>query len=449
MERVAATTRPMPRTTPVVTERGRFALPVLSMRPDRTAGQAALVILLGVAFAGIVFAQLGPGGDGRAVASGASPSPAASAAAGPRPPRRDGAVVVVADAGRGQPDAGHHARSDRGSPAPSTSAPATYTVQRGDTLSGIAAEYGTTWQVLAELNDIKNPSALRVGRSWTCPADASPLLTQGWQPRQYEVMNPPALTSVIRVPQRGQGCPPLSWTARKSRTCFSNVGGTRSRRMRRPRQRLARRPIERVDLLGREARPLPEGEQAGRVQDLVAVGVADPGHERLVPEQVLELARMALDPFSPDVERQVRAVRVGTLLVCAEAGDRSLDAGRAQVDLAHLGLVAVADLGGCGIGRQPRRSVGPAAASGGPARRGPKPQTTAVFDGSAAPGGASCRRPVSIGLMAIASRSRSISRNLPRRRIARTPGRPSPQLRPACRGPPRGPASSSTRSIVR
>jgi nucleoid-associated protein YgaU len=47
-------------------------------------------------------------------------------------------------------------------PAPST-APATYTVKRGDTLSGIAAVYGTTWKVLAELNDIKDPSALRVG----------------------------------------------------------------------------------------------------------------------------------------------------------------------------------------------------------------------------------------------------------------------------------------------
>ena len=43
-------------------------------------------------------------------------------------------------------------------------------------------------------------------------------------------MKPPAVTSVIRVPQRGHGWPPLSWTARKSRTCFSNVGGTRSRR---------------------------------------------------------------------------------------------------------------------------------------------------------------------------------------------------------------------------
>ena len=50
------------------------------------------------------------------------------------------------------------------------------------------------------------------------------------------------------------------------------------------------------------------------VQDLVAVGVADPGHERLVAEQVLELARMPPDPLAPDIERQRGIVGVGTLL---------------------------------------------------------------------------------------------------------------------------------------
>ena len=46
--------------------------------------------------------------------------------------------------------------------APSGAA-TTYTVRRGDTLSGIAATYGTTSKVLAQLNHIKNPAALRVG----------------------------------------------------------------------------------------------------------------------------------------------------------------------------------------------------------------------------------------------------------------------------------------------
>lgn len=39
-----------------------------------------------------------------------------------------------------------------------------YTVKKGDTLSGIAAKYGTTYQNLAKINGIKNPSLIRVGQ---------------------------------------------------------------------------------------------------------------------------------------------------------------------------------------------------------------------------------------------------------------------------------------------
>ncbi len=41
---------------------------------------------------------------------------------------------------------------------------ATYTVQYGDTLSGIAAKYGTSYQALATLNGISNPNYLSVGQ---------------------------------------------------------------------------------------------------------------------------------------------------------------------------------------------------------------------------------------------------------------------------------------------
>jgi len=46
---------------------------------------------------------------------------------------------------------------------------ATYKVKSGDTLSGIAAAHGTTWQVLAELNGITDPSKLRVGQVLQLP----------------------------------------------------------------------------------------------------------------------------------------------------------------------------------------------------------------------------------------------------------------------------------------
>ena len=45
----------------------------------------------------------------------------------------------------------------------------TYTVRRGDTLSGIATRFGTTWQVLAEINGIKDPGRLRVGQVLDLP----------------------------------------------------------------------------------------------------------------------------------------------------------------------------------------------------------------------------------------------------------------------------------------
>jgi LysM repeat protein len=44
-----------------------------------------------------------------------------------------------------------------------------YTVKSGDTLSGIAAKYGTTWQRLASYNGIKNPSLIYPGEKIKIP----------------------------------------------------------------------------------------------------------------------------------------------------------------------------------------------------------------------------------------------------------------------------------------
>ena len=54
-----------------------------------------------------------------------------------------------------------------GSPAP---AQTIYTVQPGDTLSGIAARYGTTWQTLARLNSIPNPDRIYPGQKLRIPS---------------------------------------------------------------------------------------------------------------------------------------------------------------------------------------------------------------------------------------------------------------------------------------
>ena len=39
-----------------------------------------------------------------------------------------------------------------------------YTVQSGDTLSGIASRYGTTWQKLQAMNGISNPNMIYAGQ---------------------------------------------------------------------------------------------------------------------------------------------------------------------------------------------------------------------------------------------------------------------------------------------
>lgn len=46
----------------------------------------------------------------------------------------------------------------------STNTQTSYTVQAGDTLSGIAARFGTTYQQLAQLNNISNPSLIHIGQ---------------------------------------------------------------------------------------------------------------------------------------------------------------------------------------------------------------------------------------------------------------------------------------------
>lgn len=51
-----------------------------------------------------------------------------------------------------------------GGPKPSPAKPSTYTVKRGDTLSGIAKAHGTTWQKLSTLNKLKNPNLITVGQ---------------------------------------------------------------------------------------------------------------------------------------------------------------------------------------------------------------------------------------------------------------------------------------------
>lgn len=55
---------------------------------------------------------------------------------------------------------------------PATNSDTVYTVKSGDTLSAIAAKYGTTYQVLAAYNGIKNPNVISVGQKIKIPGTA-------------------------------------------------------------------------------------------------------------------------------------------------------------------------------------------------------------------------------------------------------------------------------------
>lgn len=54
----------------------------------------------------------------------------------------------------------------------------TYTVQKGDTLSSIARKYGTTYQKLAELNGIQDPSKIYVGQVLKVTGSSAPSLPE-------------------------------------------------------------------------------------------------------------------------------------------------------------------------------------------------------------------------------------------------------------------------------
>ena len=54
-------------------------------------------------------------------------------------------------------------------PLPTPTNETTYIVVKGDTLSGIAKRYGTTYQKLAEYNGIKNPNIIHVGQKIIIP----------------------------------------------------------------------------------------------------------------------------------------------------------------------------------------------------------------------------------------------------------------------------------------
>lgn len=159
-------TREVTRTAPLVLDHGRLAISMPVLRGERGAGQqGGLVALMAVAFAAIVVARLSAGGPDLTpvqAVGGASPSAPASLAPTVRPAATEGATRTLV------PTEVEPTPAPAVTPKPAE-APRTYKVRSGDTLSGIAGEFGTTVAVLMELNDIENARSLRVGQVLELP----------------------------------------------------------------------------------------------------------------------------------------------------------------------------------------------------------------------------------------------------------------------------------------
>jgi LysM repeat protein len=142
-----------------------------SLRLDRSIGQAALIVLMVIAFAAILVARLTAGDPGSAGVAGATgtPGPSATVVPGsPAPTPVPSAAEPSLSATPGSSDPAPSAAPTT-DPTPPPAGAVTYVVQSGDTLSGIAAEFGTTWQILAELNGIEDPGRLQVGQELQLP----------------------------------------------------------------------------------------------------------------------------------------------------------------------------------------------------------------------------------------------------------------------------------------
>ena len=187
--------RPVPRSAPLVLER---AEPVVAFGGFNLPARALQVGLAGLLVVALAIVVLGTGGNrGPAAAAGATASPgpssAAAASSAVRTPRpgasgtgapSDAAASTDAPAKPGrtnaptastEPTAGAGASglaasaSPAGSPNGSAASGQTYTVKKGDTLSEIAARFGTTVKILQELNEIKDPRLLKIGQILKLP----------------------------------------------------------------------------------------------------------------------------------------------------------------------------------------------------------------------------------------------------------------------------------------
>jgi len=144
---------------PVVLEGAGIGLPTETTA--RRLAAPATVIVVGVALGALVLAR-GPLAPGSSAGGDDGPSPTPAGTPGP--------ATTAPSSGPTMPPTSAPTTRPEPSPAPSATArPQTYKVRSGDTLTAIASRFGTTVAKIAALNNITNPSLIRVGRVLRIP----------------------------------------------------------------------------------------------------------------------------------------------------------------------------------------------------------------------------------------------------------------------------------------
>ncbi len=158
---------PLPRTAPVILDRGRPSL--RSMLVDRSVAQLGLALLMALAFVVLALARLSPAETGPVQTVGSpspgltgSAAPAASTSAAPSPSASSPGPASTASAPSSSTSAAPAS-------APASISARVYRVTSGDTLSGIAARFGVSVTALQRANGIQDPSLLRIGQLLIIP----------------------------------------------------------------------------------------------------------------------------------------------------------------------------------------------------------------------------------------------------------------------------------------
>jgi len=153
--------RPYARTTPILLERPRIAIP--SLAGSRSGTQLLLGGLIAIVLAAVLIGRA-PAPTGLVADASATARVGRVLPTAVLPSRAPARTLVPSGSQPADP-----------APVQATGGPAasgpirTYKVRGGDTLSAIAARFGTTTKELRKLNPIKDPSRIRIGTVLTLP----------------------------------------------------------------------------------------------------------------------------------------------------------------------------------------------------------------------------------------------------------------------------------------